>query len=316
MENQYWMMGDISIPEEKRAEFNENVLKLLRLGGIRRQKETVFGGRTLTVVQEPEPDEAGIVRFDYSVFERWQRTTAEYDTNTCALMAPDRGYGEYALVMNMVMTMQEAYSQKPCFFMREDRLCDIRAYALLIERMTGLKLSFSKRGKTGIGDLDDFHASWTEAYGFYKAIQRDNEDEFLEFEYGRELYLSEDMKENLKDWKRKYQEADAAAAEAVSMETYLADILRELEEIWGCRYISHMMVKEFLEHADDIRYRKAVFICRQFLDEILQYFPELTPEQVKEWILRKCRRKRDSRKLEGYMSLLTNRMRRSEVLGF
>ncbi len=151
---------------------------------------------------------------------------------------------------------------------------------------------------------------------FYKVIRRDNEDEFLEFWDNRQLYLSDDMKENLEEWKQDFMMADGA--DDICVETYLADILLELKDIWDCRYVDEELVKEFMEHADDIRFKKALMVFRQLLDSDLEYFPELTAGQVKEWVVKqyRYRRSEDRIELSGYAALLTNRVRRFELLEF
>lgn len=68
MDSIYRIEGRVSIPEERKAEFNENVQKLFRLCGIRKLEEIEVAGRICTVVHEPEPDDQGIISFDYSIF--------------------------------------------------------------------------------------------------------------------------------------------------------------------------------------------------------------------------------------------------------
>lgn len=147
MDNQYWLEGKVSIPEEKRAEFNENILKLLRLCGIRKLKEIEVDGKTITVVHEPKPDDNGIVKFDYSIFEKQTRKVSYYNMNTCELCITDREYMEFGVAMHLVMTMQEAYSIEHCYLMHGNQVCDVFGYALLIEQIIGLKLSFTNREK-------------------------------------------------------------------------------------------------------------------------------------------------------------------------
>ena len=147
MDNRYWIEGKVSIPEGRRTEFNENVRKLFRLCGIRKLEEIEIAGKICTVVHEPEPDDRGILSFDYSVFERRKREISTYDMNTCELHVKDRGYEEFGLVMNLIMTMQEAYSTEPCCLMRKDQVISVYGYALMIERTAGIKLTFPNREK-------------------------------------------------------------------------------------------------------------------------------------------------------------------------
>ncbi|MCM1235566.1 MAG: hypothetical protein NC489_36165 [Ruminococcus flavefaciens] len=477
MDNLYWLEGKISISEDKRAELNANILKLLKQCGIRKLKEMQINGKNVIVVHEPVPDENGIVSFDYSVFEKRKREISYYNMNTCELHSVDRGYSEFGVVMNFVMTMLEAYSTGHCYLMFKNEVCSVSGYATVIEQMIGVKLSFPNREKiwdmfvffkmnekysemtydeiwdhfpygyaevdidqliacfisTGkltekpkdyvplkkseikhaktaeimyyayelfqtliaergredtkdflksILDLDiserekiaqaedvlgciaeislyelpaylvsayskvteeEFWAVWRslEIMGyqdiyreddkkeeikeeeqtrgerlFYKGIQRDYEDEFLEFWDNQELCLSDGMRKNLEEWKRMYETADEAKAAEISVETSLADILLELQEIWECRYVDEKLIRDFLENRNVPEYKKAVLLFREILDEKLAYFPELTVNQTKEWVIKDLFASRDNIKPGAYASLLTNPMRRADLLGF
>lgn len=483
MGSRYRIEGKVSIPEGRREEFNENVRKLFRLCGIRKLEEIEIAGKICTVVHEPEPDDRGIIRFDYSVFERQKRKISTYDMNTCELYTEDRGYGEFGLVMNLIMTMQEAYSAEHCYLMSKEQVSGVYGYALAIEQIIGVKLSFPNREKiwsvllflksTGKYEEIDYESIWDKfpyGYGkielsqltacmacsykspykpeelfsgkkselkqtdmmqrvyyvyellcglleregeervreflkdllekklpereclakkddsfsdiamvslydlppcivtayawalqkdfwdvwfsleitgyedietrekkenrkeaeketaekepekkkriFYEAILHDNEDEFLEFWDTQDLYLSDDMKRNLEEWKELYAEIDEAEAGNMDGEAYLADILRELEDIWGCRYVDGEMVKEFREHSAELPYQKGLLTFRRLIDEDTEYFPELTRRQVKEWIVKRVCGEEDRMRISGYASLLGTHTKRFELLGF
>ena len=64
-DNLYQLAGTVSVPEERRAAFIQDVLAVLYRGGIRKTEEIVLDGKTLTVVSRAQPDEDGIVSFDY-----------------------------------------------------------------------------------------------------------------------------------------------------------------------------------------------------------------------------------------------------------
>lgn len=483
MDNRYWIEGKVNIPEERREEFNENVRKLFRLCGIRKLEEIEIAGKLCTVVHEPEPDEQGIISFDYSVFERQKRKISTYDMNTCELHVEDQGYREFCLAMNLIMTMQEAYSAEQCYLMEEDQVSKVYGYALMIERTAGIMLTFPNREKIwnmllffksngkyedidsesirdkfpfGYGKIeleqyagcllcsfkspykpeelfcgekseikdasmtqrvyyvyellcglmeregeervreflkdllerklpereciarreDDFGSiamaslydlppcivtayAWAlqkefwevwfslEITGyedietgekeeaqkeavketdekesekkkriFYEMILRDNEDEFLEFWDTQDLYLSDGMKRNLEKWKGFYAEIDEAEVRGMNGEAYLAKILREMEDLWGCRYADREMVREFREHCAELPYQKGLLTFRKIIDQETEYFPELTRRQAKEWILRRACSREDRTRISGYASLLGNRTKRLELLGF
>lgn len=476
MDNLYHLEGQVSIPDERKAEFNKNVLDILRACGIRKLKKVEIAGKCIIVIREPEENEEGIVAFDYSIFENQRRQISFYDMNSCKLHIAEQGYNEFGMAINLIMTMQEAYSAEQCYLMRKDQICDVYGYALLIERTIGIKLSFpnreniwdmllffksspahkaitykeiwdkfplgygqinleqfigcllsddssahrpEKRFEGGKSDLkyanimqrvyyayellcrlsvekgdgeiscflktlleenlaereklaeqeDDFgllaeislyelpvcivvafawaigEEFWTtwfslEVSGYkeiytqtekkpdeaeakeegarilYKAFRRSNEDEFLEFWDEKELYLSEDMRECLKEWKETYAEIDIEEAEAIQAEEYLADILLEMADIWSCRYMEDKTVRECVEHGNELSYKKALLMLRKMLDRIIWHFPELTAGQVKEWILPRWIDRWERTRISAYGSLLGNHKKRLEILGF
>lgn len=143
----YKLAGTVSIPEDKKAEFNRYILQILEKCGIRKTERIALGGQMITVVRHPIPDEGNIVHFDYSIFEKKKRKTSFYNMNTCELMARDRGYNEFGVVMNMIMVMQESYSEERCYFMCEDKPCSVETYALMIREVLGISLKFPRRSE-------------------------------------------------------------------------------------------------------------------------------------------------------------------------
>lgn len=143
----YKLAGTVSIPEDKKAEFNQYILQILKKCGIRKTETIALGGHMLPVVRHPMPDEENMVHFDYSIFEKKKRKTSFYNMNTCELVSHDRGYNEFGVVMNMIMVMQEAYSEEHCYFMCEDRPHSVDTYALMIKEVLGISLRFPRRSK-------------------------------------------------------------------------------------------------------------------------------------------------------------------------
>lgn len=143
----YTLAGTVNIPENRKAEFNHSILKLLYMGGIRKTEEMELGGKKITVVSRPMPDENGIVRFDYSIFEKYKREINTYNMNTCELDTPDIGYQEFSVIMNAVMIMQEAYSEGSCYYMAKGKPGKVDAYAALIKALIGVDLTFSGRSR-------------------------------------------------------------------------------------------------------------------------------------------------------------------------
>ncbi|MBD5455132.1 MAG: hypothetical protein HDR23_01410 [Lachnospiraceae bacterium] len=472
-EDAYRLEGTVVIPEDKKDEFNEYILRILDKCGIRKTDKMELGGQIVTVVRQPMPDEQGIVHFDYSIFEKKIRKQAEYNMNTCELKTPDRGYSEFGIVMNMIMVMQESYSEDHCYFMFKDRPGRVDVYALLIKGVLGIRLEFPNRAKMwdmlfflkntekyqsitskiiwdaypfdfcdsipeqffAVFDIDseniqipkepfegekaeiktaskfklsyyvyqnmkkfiknkeeeslkkflkilldadlqkrqkltenirygviaevslyvlppiivrgyalavqiNFWDAW-KALGIkgyseilvekeslrtakyeederyiplYKAIQKDYEDEFIEFWEDDDLYFSDDMKKCLSDWKERFMEIKLE--DDFNVEIFLAQIITELDHEWGCRLVDRKFVTEFMEHKNDDNYKKALLFYREFMDRDCCYFPELTRKQAIRWVIRNNRRPFDFTAMDAFQSLLINHKYRYEILGF
>lgn len=461
MKNDYWLEGQMNIPKEKKPELNENVLKILKQSGIRKRKTMEIAGNQVTVVQEIEPDEKGLVWFDYSIFEKRDHEPAYYDMNTCRLYANNCGEAEYALAVNLVLTMQEAYSTDYCFVMCGNEVSCVNGYACLIEQLIGLKLSFPNREQVwdmllffkskGCNDTETERSVWNNfpygygepdleqllacmvcpnyladepehpfrgkkaeicqvktmervyyiyelfqklvesrgdeevrgflkdlldqdlagrerlaqkddafgciaevaryelpgyivaAYGcavkkpfweiwfslgiagyrdidrkeedldksgdeesnpkqlaFFRALLREDEDEFLEYWDEEGLYLSKNMQENLDEWEQIYGAIDNAEAAGICTEAVLPQILKVMQSVWKCRLVDEKLVKDFMDHPDDIRYKKALWI---FIKIIKEASEEDGTDAVRI-------------KLSGFASLLINPKGRWQLFGF
>lgn len=148
MSDGYKLVGEVKIPENSKADFNGYVMRILEQCGIRKTETFTLAEEMVKTVTRPVPDEGGVVRFDYSIFEKRIRETGSYDMESCTLITPDRGYSEYGLVMNLIMVLQEAFSEEPCFLMDgDDVCCDITAYAVLARNLLGVTLNFLHREK-------------------------------------------------------------------------------------------------------------------------------------------------------------------------
>lgn len=466
----YTLAGTVDIPENRKAEFNASVLKMLYMGGIRKTEEMELGGKKITVVSRPVPDENGIVRFDYSIFEKYKRKVNTYNLNTCELDTPDRGYREFGVIMNAVMIMQEAYSEGSCYYMAEGKLGEVSAYAALIKALTGVDLTFSGRSRmwdmlrffhnteeyknvtaddildgfpwdycdllpehlitlfhlepdfpeperkfeggkadfaetpklgliyyiyekcvqlvkngeseklrcylkslldserkdraalaaedTVYGEIAEaslyllppllvsafagatgqkFWETWDsmgiEGYSdvitkkknidfekseasipLYKVIQREDEDEFIEYWYDRELKFSDKMKECLEDWKKRFEKI--VPDKSFETESFLAEIFAELEEYGKCRLADKAFIMDVLKHRDDENYRKALLLYQEIIGKDLEYFPELTRRQAIRWMMRESRGKFDYTRIEVFPSLMINHRHRLEIFGF
>ena len=468
-DNMYQLAGKVNVPVEKRNEMNQYVLEIMDKCGIRKTEKMTVAGVEVTVVSPVQPNTDGIVMFDYSIFEKKRREISTYDMNTCELYSEDRGYNEFSVVMNMIMVLQEVYTNGGCYFVQSGKLCDIKGYLFLLQGVLGrritapgrvrmwdtylffrnaeeyqnitykellddysesygeldieqlfavfevekqelmfpdkkriscreeistaspsgrieyayrifcgmnedekntmesflgklLNLDFSERkalladpGAKGIiAELSlyvlparlilayaqaiqkNFWEIWDSFGGkeysdiiqeddpqdadsdlrkllFYKVIQRKNEDEFLEFWDGRNLVLSQAMKECIQRWKEQFN--DISVPSDMLAESFLAKMMIRLKDIYF-RYVDKAFVTEFIEHGNDFDHQKALILLEQLLDEGQEYFPELTGEQADEWIIQGKRDDFDRMAISALVSLLTNKRQRNKIFGF
>ena len=151
-------------------------------------------------------------------------------------------------------------------------------------------------------------------YSFYKIIRRKCEDEFLGENSNRELVISPDMKEELEKWKKYVKESTDSFEMDISGE--LLNILEEMKNLWKVRIPSRELIKEITNTKKHENATKILTLLRTVLDEGTEYFPELTGEQAKRWILGRTRSDFDTRKLDGLLGLLANKSKRMDILGF
>lgn len=473
-DDMYKLVGIVTIPESKKGVFNEHVLKLLYLCGIRKTSEMELAGRKISVVEPAVPDKDGIVAFDYSIFEKIKHEVCTYNMQTCELITTDRGYQEFGVTMNLVMVLLESFSETACYLVRNGKPVPVDGYAALIKGLLGITLFFPNREKLwdmflllkntegceavsgqdvfhtypfdlcrfcldhveAVIDIDrngmkkpekpiapgdtiniidwiaikwyafenmlnlihegkdqelesflkkllcmelpsrreiagddtayrriaeaslyllpsvmvkayaealgqDFWETWNkitegrgygdtlvEAYEnnsgselkeipFRKAILRESEDEFLEFWHGEEMDLSDGLEQRLRQWRTRFAILSGSTETVtMDMDAYLLQVIEEMYDIWGCRLVDGVFVREFLRHPDGDRYIAALHILREMMDEDTVYYPELTKRQANQWIIRKNRDKADITAMSAYQSLLTNHAYRQKILGF
>ena len=468
-DNIFCLAGKVNVPAEKKNEMNRHVLEILDKCGIRKTVEMTVAGKKVTAVISARPDAEGIVLFDYSIFEKKKRKISKYDLNTCELYVEDQGYNEFGIVMNMIMVLQEAYTNVGCYFTKSGKLYDIEIYLFLIQGVLGEKINIPGRIRMwdmylffrnseeyknvtyrdllegyskDYGELDteqllavleienkelmipgekrifcrneinsanscsrieyayrvfggmkaiekagmksflaellnadfakrkelsarqdekgiiaelslyvlpmrlvfaytqaidlDFWEIWdslgTRGYSdiiqganlkedesdfrkipFYKAIQRKDEDEFLEFWDGSNLLLSQNMKECIRDWRE--QMSGISVPSVILAENFLAKMTDRLERS-HCRYVDKTFMTEVMEHGNEEDYQKILILFQQLLDKGQEYFPELTGEQADEWIIRESRDSFDYVEISALASLLTNKKQRNIIFGF
>ncbi|MBE5861203.1 MAG: hypothetical protein E7301_13925 [Butyrivibrio sp.] len=468
----YRLAGEIIIPEEKKEEFNNNVLKLLDRCGIRKIKKKKIDGIEIELAARVKPDKKGIVHFDYSIFENKVREESTYDLNTCSLEVNDPGFNEMGMAMAMIMTLTEAYSLTPCYMIRDGEMVSIDHYALITEDILGIRLRFPNRadiwsmymfsrdsediqelkgikiseqvphdfekvdygvfinmlyidreslfkehlieidftkeqvGTFNGGEKDnclyslmlnlgkkdkallkdyvqrlvgapleertiyseedsefgtlaelsryypaqalvlmyeivmdtDFWTEWERftkqgfysdrimapgdideeeehrVLHFYKAIRRLDDDEALG-EFGdRKLSISQDMKDAISEWKE--QAESASFQDDYDPIEELKSLLVECKETYGIKRMDYDLFSDLKRAPEKETTLKVLFLLRFLLDDGINLFPELTREQAKSWIIKRCRSEFDKQKINGLLGLLANQEKRMELLGF
>ena len=142
----YRLIGEPKIPEDKREEVNQAVLRILHYCGIRKEKKVQAGTGEFTVVEKPVPDADGMITFDYSIYENRMYEPCTYDTKTCAINVKKCGLSEYGLVINMLYTLLESYGNGSCYFVADRHLSNVSAYMAMTSTVLGRKLINTARG--------------------------------------------------------------------------------------------------------------------------------------------------------------------------
>lgn len=292
--NDFWLKGDVNVPEDKKEACIQNVLKILDRCGIRKTKEIQLGTRTITVVHKAVPDQDGIISFDYSVFEKKKRETGTFHTHTLELKCADVGYDEFCIAMNLILTLEAIYADGDCCLMQGEEPCENNLkYKILLDSV-----------------LNNNQPSL-----FYKCIKRKNEDEFLEFWNGENLLLSRNLEYEIYMWSVRLEDMERDMEES-QVENYLADLIYDLDHDWNCRYVDEDFVTEFMGHKGDSRYRKALVLLRKIMEKDVRYYPELTRRQAIEWVLIQTRDVKDRIIMSAYQSLMINLEQRERIFGF
>ena len=108
---------------------------------------------------------------------------------------------------------------------------------------------------------------------FYKQIQREDQDEFLEFWNGENLNLSDSMKKRIQSWKELWESTQDDPA--LDVEGEMAYLLTAMEHDWSCRYADAAFVELMIQNKDASEWRRSLLALRQIVDKGWKLFPEL-----------------------------------------
>lgn len=106
-----WYDGDIEIPEEKKKEFNENMIKLLGLGGMVNFDNVSLYGKEVTLISPVSLNEDGTCHFHYNYFEDEVWEDAGYDSSSNSLWSEKIGNNEFNFVICAGYFLTELYSE-------------------------------------------------------------------------------------------------------------------------------------------------------------------------------------------------------------
>ena len=226
--NRFTLFGEVNVSDNKKGELNGCVLELLDKCGIRKTEEIKLGGKNVTVIDYARPDKNGVVSFDYSVFEKKKRTVCTYDMTSCRLFAPDRGYGEFGLTMNLIMMLQEVYTNGHCYMMDEDKPMSYTSrYLRLLQALLGKRFMLRNRGRMWEMFLyfrknhcditaDDIWAGLPYEYADTGVVQIDA------------FFSMKGIKDELTDEGKEYKRSEIETMELWERKVYLDRIFRDL----------------------------------------------------------------------------------------
>ena len=478
MADEYWYFGQVNVPADQREQFNADVSEILKQCGIRKTKEISVGDHLVTVTSLPCPDKNGIITFDYSIFEKKLRKPAMYNTNDCTLKVVDRGANEYGVAMNLILVLQECYSNGSGYVMYGQNIINVYRYMALLSTILHRKIW--NRGRESLAKLllalrqtpegkdantanaialqpmnfchlwedkvdacldifselndSDFtraeqsiacincrslmvgeasQTRWSRkiiynvlrkeyavnksavrkfvkkliqlpfegrkelakesgengflaecslsisAYVFisciavlekrsfddmwkelgmniyddslvwkhcltaddkweytdlYPIICRKNQDEFLELWDGTNLTLSAGLQQNIAEWKQRISEIKDDSE--LDVEATLGNILKDMSDMWKCRFVEESFVSNILSHKEQPEWRKALLVLQEMLYSERAALPELDGELATYWSWSYRDQKADAVRVSAYCSLLANDTQRKRVFGF
>ena len=148
---------------------------------------------------------------------------------------------------------------------------------------------------------------------FYKQIQREDQDEFLEFWNGENLNLSDSMKKCIQRWKELWEGTQDNPA--LDVECEMADLFTAMDQDWSCRYADEAFVELMMQNKDATEWRRSLMVLREIVDEGLKLFPELDRETAIKWV-KTYRGQFDTIAMAAFCSLMANETQRNRIFGF
>ena len=148
---------------------------------------------------------------------------------------------------------------------------------------------------------------------FYKQIQREDQDEFLEFWDDENLNLSDSMKKRIQSWKELWESTQDDPV--LDVESEMADLLTAMEHDWSCRYADAAFVELMIQNKDASEWRRSLRALRQIVDKGLKLFPELDRKTAIKWV-KTYLGQFDMIAMAAFCSLMANETQRNRIFGF
>ena len=106
-------VGKPHIPEDRREEFQQRMLRLFREGGMMCWEKVEMFGKKNSLLYFPEPDENGHLWFNYNYFEDdcWE----DAGMHDGSIFSNKVGWQHFCRVMSAAYVLEERSSDTPCF---------------------------------------------------------------------------------------------------------------------------------------------------------------------------------------------------------
>ena len=117
--SEYRLTGHAHIPLEKQSEFNDCILTVLNYFGVKKTTTISIDDKSFVVTEPVAIDEYGNISFNYCTLENKQYETSIFSVITGNFEKENCGYDELGVVRNLLLTISAAFSNTPCFVLRD-----------------------------------------------------------------------------------------------------------------------------------------------------------------------------------------------------
>lgn len=137
--------GQVRIPEEKKAEFSERMIKLLNYGGMMAFEPINIHFHEMGLLIPAQLSKEGDFYFHYNYFEDDAWEPAGFDSKDCHIWSGKIGSAEFNDVITAAHFLYEIYSEGPGFAEVNDDIMNSTRYMGWINHLFGTKHSMERR---------------------------------------------------------------------------------------------------------------------------------------------------------------------------